>query len=84
MVNKISGARYRMRRTTLAGLIDSTRDCNSHTDDLVAGKFNERIEEVKFEDVSRQTRSNAGYDRRDVSDSVTIGGIGAVDVEESE
>jgi len=39
---------------------------------------------VEFENVSRKTRSNASHDGGDVGYPISIGGIGAVDIEECE
>ena len=39
---------------------------------------------MEFENVSRKTRSNASYDGGDVGYPVSIGGVGAIDVQERE
>ena len=39
---------------------------------------------MEFENVSRKTRSNASHDGGDVGYPVSIGGVGAIDVQERE
>jgi len=39
---------------------------------------------VELEDVSRKTRSNASHDGGDVGYPISIGGVGAIDVQERE